>query len=489
MKKISGEEFKNLLYKENAKEQISNFDVEIEDLLIIEIDKLQIKTILSNFRFNGKTLKFIKKNSDTVNLLSFSSCEFLCAIIHFDNCSLFELTFISNKFNSNLFLLNNCKINNFKLNEENVFEEGNFEIYYSEFESNFEIENVKFIDFNSLKIENSNLKIENSNFNCNVSIINNEINQLIVSNSIFKEHFDYFGNKPNNKNNSSFFNKCEFNYSSFFETKFNNDTHFADCKFLNVTKFEKTGDEIRTTLRFDHCEFVNQVSFDKSRIHKLLFNNVSFNNIVSLQETYFDIVDINRTIFEKQAYFDDIQIKQIEKCDRKTIRTIKLQLQKAENKIDYNKFRVYEFNAYRKDIKKKLKEFEKDKNHLNHRLREPVQLKRDIFILWISDIVSEYGTDWKRAFKFTFWSGFSIYLLFYMSENYNHTIETSNWDNWTILISGFFRFFLVTDFYNPLVDDRVYLTNPLSWIIFIFGKVVIAFGIYEMIQSFRKFKA
>ena len=132
---------------------LSNFDVEIEDLLIIEIDKLQIKTILSNFRFNGKTLKFIKKNSDTVNLLSFSSCEFLCAI-HFDNCSLFELTFISNKFNSNLFLLNNCKINNFKLNEENVFEEGNFEIYYSEFESNFEIENVKFIDFNSLKIEN-----------------------------------------------------------------------------------------------------------------------------------------------------------------------------------------------------------------------------------------------------------------------------------------------------------------------------------------------
>jgi len=44
-------------------------------------------------------------------------------------------------------------------------------------------------------------------------------------------------------------------------------------------------------------------------------------------------------------------------------------------------------------------------------------------------------------------------------------------------------------FFNPLVNDKVYLTNPLSWLIFIFGKIVIAFGIYEMIQSFRKFKA
>jgi hypothetical protein len=57
------------------------------------------------------------------------------------------------------------------------------------------------------------------------------------------------------------------------------------------------------------------------------------------------------------------------------------------------------------------------------------------------------------------------------------------------LFSGFFRFLLVTDFYNPLETERIYLTNPFSWLIFILGKIFIAFGIYEMIQSFRKFKA
>ena len=137
----------------------------------------------------------------------------------------------------------------------------------------------------------------------------------------------------------------------------------------------------------------------------------------------------------------------------------------------------------------KLKEYEKDKNHLSHRVREPIQLKRDAFVLWISDIVSEYGTDWKRALNFTFFSGLLIYLAFFSVENFNQTIDLSNWNNWEKLISGFFRFFVVTDFYNPLESDRVYLNNPLSWILFIFGKIVIAFGIYETIQSFRKFKA
>ncbi|MGA9639334.1 hypothetical protein, partial [Flavobacterium sp.] len=52
-----------------------------------------------------------------------------------------------------------------------------------------------------------------------------------------------------------------------------------------------------------------------------------------------------------------------------------------------------------------------------------------------------------------------------------------------------FRFFLITDFYSPFEAGRNYLTNIGSWIPFIFGKIFIAFGIYEMIQSFRKFKA
>ena len=481
MEKISGEDFKKILYSDQGDDIISDYEVEIEKRLNINLENVYLKTSFSNIIFTGGTLRFYKKKQEEVHLLDFDNCTFFCDI-HFDACNVYSLSFISNIFKCGNVLLTNCEILNLNFNGHNVFEKGNLEIYYSKFVSSFSIEDIKYKN-------SSELIIKETTFDCPTSITNTEINQLVISNSFFKQQFDFFRNKSNNKINSFFFNRCEFNYSSFFKTKFNNDTHFSDCKFLNVTKFESTGEEIKTVLRFDDCEFLNQVSFNKSRIYKILFNNIKFHDIVSLQETYFDIVDIDRTIFEKQANFDDIQIKQIYNCNRRTIRTIKLQLQKAENKIDYNKFRVYEFNAYRNDIKMKLKEYEKDKNHLSHRVREPIQLKRDAFVLWISDIVSEYGTDWKRALNFTFFSGLLIYLAFFSVENFNQTIDLSNWNNWEKLISGFFRFFVVTDFYNPLESDRVYLNNPLSWILFIFGKIVIAFGIYETIQSFRKFKA
>jgi uncharacterized protein YjbI with pentapeptide repeats len=287
--------------------------------------------------------------------------------------------------------------------------------------------------------------------------------------------------------------KCEIEECEFQKVNFSNmvlgSINFIDCKFHRTSSFHYIYGNLTSSIKFKNCLFDKYVQFNGTTSYKFEVDNVQFNNVVSFQEAYFDIITIDRSIFEKRALFDDIQIKKIDKCNRRTIRIIKQELQKAENKIDYNRFRVYEFNAYREDIKKKLKEFENDKDHLNHRVREPIQLRRDGFILRISDVVSEYGTDWKRAFNFTILTGSIIYILFFICENYDHEITLCDWDNWKRFISGIFRFFLVTDFYNPLETERVYLSNPFSWLIFIFGKIVIAFGIYEMIQSFRKFKA
>jgi len=478
MKIITELEFENILYSKEY--SISNCKIEFDNITNFDLGKINSKFLFENIVFTGKRFSFYKHIEKHLNYITFKNCTFL-ADLYIGNCDFQNLHFVSNIFKCEYIIIRGCKILEVKFTDTNIFEHGSLKINLSEIE-NLEFENITFHQY-------SKLELIESNFNETVSIIRCNINQIIFSRCVFKNHFDYFGNKFNFINNSALFSKCEFNYSSFFESKFNNDTLFTDCKFLNVAKFESTGDEIKTTLKFDDCEFLKQVSFNKSRIHKISFNNLKFFDIISLQETYFDIVDIDRTIFEKQVYFDEIQIKQIYKCNTRTIRTIKLQLQKAENKIDYNRFRVYEFNAYRDDIKKKLKEFKKDKDHLNHRVRESIQLRRDGFILWLSDIVSEYGTDWKRALKFTLYSGIFLYALFFICENFEYKIDLFNWDNITRFTSGLFRFFLVTDFFNPLDNERTYLTNPLSWLIFILGKIVIAFGIYEMIQSFRKFKA
>lgn len=442
--------------------------------------------------FENKTFncgKLIFENITNEDLyVHFYDCTFNCNL-EFDTCSFEDLTFISCDIKNSTLVILNANINylSFKENTKNIrnvktnnIKNGTIEINGGKINS-IEIENINF--------EKGKLSIINFDSIENCSIIRSTLNYIVISHCNFKSHFEYFGNKTTSRSDSAFFNHCTFNHSSFFETTFNSDTKFSDCKFLSETKFDGLDSEIFSKIKFTDCEFFKSTTFNKALIHQLSFEKNIFIGQISLQETYFDIIKIDRTIFEKGAFFDDIQIKKIDDCDRRTIRTIKQELQKAENKIDFSRFRLYEFNAYRKDIRKKLAEFKKDKNRFRHRKRQPIQLKRDLFILNVSDIVSEYGTDWKRAMKFTFLSGLVAFTLFYILENIKLTPDLNNWEDF---LYGYFRFFLITDFKNEYYHDgeSVLKFNCFfSLLPFIIGKIAVAFGIYEMIQSFRKFKA
>lgn len=462
MQTISGEEFQKRIYSENATE-ISNLVVEINTPLNIDLQNVNLFITFSNVKFLGKKIYFYKYKKEYLHRLRFEKCIFECNILFESDFE--DLTFISNTFNCDRFHIGNSTIgvvdfsndeSNTHNNTPNIFKKGSFKIYDCNFSSIFWLKNVQFM-------KGTSFDISSVNFNNGFYFDSISLDRIMFYNCTFSNEFRY----------NSLYNISE----------------FTECSFLGLAKFSAFSYLNTSFLRFENCHFFKLADFNNYWLHKLRIEETTFSDNVSFQQTYFDIVCFVRTIFEKKVWFDDIRIKKIDDCDRITIRTIKQELQKAENKIDYNRFRVYEFNAYRKDIKKKLIEFKEDKNHFYHRKRDPIQLRRDLFILNISDIVSEYGTDWKRAIKFTLLSGFILYFLFFICENYDHKIDFLNWDNFTQFTSGLFRFFLVTDFFNPLENDRIYLTNPLSWIVFIFGKIIIAFGIYEMIQSFRKFKA
>ncbi|WP_395061161.1 hypothetical protein [Flavobacterium sp.] len=474
MNTIQEDEFYSLLY-----------DIGKIEFRIINLSEINLRGLASiefiNCVFSKQVLIIdddaIEGENENYKKITIKTCVFNGVHISKCNFSIFEVLDIKG---INDFLINDCKIDTLRfLDCSNI----DFGITFRQnvFNESFTFENNYFL----IK---GHLSFLNTNFNKLVIIKNNTFSILRFAFVKFKDFTAIIKNKFTNSLLENSFLLCEFEQIDFSQNDFR-DMKYIDCKFLGSAKFKDVPYNKLSIISFDMCNFYKHVNFNKSSFYKLIFENGSFIETASFQDTYFDIISIDRTTFESKAFFDNIQIKKIDDCSRKTIRTIKQELQKAENKIDYNKFRVYEFNAYRNDIKNKLREYDDDKDHLNHRVREPIQLKRDAFVLWISDLVSEYGTDWKRALNFTFWSGLSIYSLFYLIENHNYTIEVSNWNNWSRFISGLFRFFLVTDFYNPLETDRVYLTNPLSWLIFIFGKIVIAFGIYEMIQSFRKFKA
>jgi len=303
----------------------------------------------------------------------------------------------------------------------------------------------------------------------NTSFDNSTINMLNFS-------FCKFGEKVNFKNfkliSSSIFDSCEFKNIKFKEADFGNDCLFNNCLFEKNTSFQNSKNIIGTHLLIKNSLFLSFPHFNESEFNHLEILHTVFEKKVSFDSIKVNTINFNQVTFNQGAYFDDILIKKINNCNRKTIRLIKQELQKAENKIDFNRFRAYELAAHYEELNWKWNSGFIDKS-----------------ILYLTKISTDFGNSWRRALGFTLISGFSIYLLFYIFENIDYQIDTLNLDNWARLFSGFFRFLLVTDFYNPLETDRVYLTNPFSWLIFIFGKIFIAFGIYEMIQSFRKFKA
>lgn len=261
------------------------------------------------------------------------------------------------------------------------------------------------------------------------------------------------------------FDDCKFNKSSFKLADFGEFLNFNNCKFYSYSGFEECKNSANTNLKISACLFTSFPHFNGSEFNHLEISHTTFERKTSFDSLIVKSLKLNQVTFLQGAYFDDIQIKKISDCDRKTIRTIKQELQKAENRIDFNRFRNYELIAHYKELS--------FKNNF-----------KDKFILWATKWSSNYGS-WTWALWFTILSGLFWYSILYRIENSG----VFNFEKTNEFFVGSFRFFLVTDFFNPLENDRTYLENGWSWLIFILGKIFIAFGIYEMIQSFRKFKA
>ena len=349
--------------------------------------------------------------------ISIKNCIF--KEVNFNKCN-FSLFDISDIKSTNDFSFNNCKIQTFRFLDCSNLDFG-ITFRQSELNDTFTFENNHFLD-------RGHLSFVNTVFNSNVILQKNTFTTLRFAFAKFREFTAINDNKFTNSLAENAFISCEFSQVHFSQ----NDIfqlQFIDCKFSGTASFSDITYNKSSNLSFNVCTFNKHVNFNKSSLYKIFLEDVNFLGTASFQGAFFDIITIDRTIFEKQAYFDDIQIKNIEKCNRRTIRTIKLQLQKAENKIDFNRVRVYEFNAYKEDIKQKLISFKKDKNRFYHRKREPIQLRRDLFILKLSEFVSEYGTDWKRALKFTLFFGLIFFTFFFVVENYSKPFNILNWED------------------------------------------------------------
>lgn len=446
-----------------------------------------------NCIFNCNQLKFNNiKNSDFI--LEFNNCRFNCEV-SFSNCIFNSLTFKNTKTLKSLKIQKGLSDNN--VLELNVFEfsndanlekpelNTNFHISNTEIKDTFSFENINHIEGKFRFLENKlgnkeknkgQFMFTNSNFS-NAYFFRNCFNELTTFyNTTFKYNSEYLTSSNAGYEYTSFY-KNTFEKVNFSNSNFIAKCDFDKCDFLSTTWFENCKNLDNSELRFVSCEFKGFSLFNKSKVNLLDIDRCTFDKSSSFTDAEFNTLKLFEVKFGGGAYFDEMKInKVLDKSYlknkgkkilewKRTLRAIKQESQKTENKIDFNNYRNYELAAHYKEL----------------RLRTNF---KDTSILWATKWSSNFG-NWFWAFWFTIISGFIWYSILYRIENSGEY----NSDQIESYFISLFRFFLITDFYSPFETGRNYLSNIGSWIPFIFGKVFIAFGIYEMIQSFRKFKA
>ena len=461
----------------------------------VKITTLSDSITFENCTFICNSLEFSNIKNPKSSLF-FENCTFNCEV-NMRECSLDRLAFLntkqikslhlSGKSEQDLFLLNTFHFqNNLPLKKR------------PKLTTDFCIQNTKIIDtFSFVKINHikgrfcfssNEMGEEKSKFSYvsfedstvfNPGFSENEFHVFLnFENTIFKyfNNFDF---------NYTYFQDNTFNKVSFSKSNFIGDFAFERCDFLSTTWFESCKNIENSNLKFVACEFKGFSLFNDSKINFLEINRCTFDKSSSFTDAEFNSIKLFEVKFGGGAYFDEMKINNVinksylkDKTKilewKRSLRAIKQELQKTENKIDFNRFRAYELAAHYNELDWKWKLGFKDK-----------------FILWATKWSTDFGNSWRRALVFTLISGLFFYSIFYVIEFYLY--GNCNYyfnDNYSgIFWNGYVRFLLVTDFYNPLIEERTYIQNFWSWIPFIFGKVIVAFGIYEMIQSFRKFKA
>lgn len=470
-KRISDTDFKGLInnFRKQNEYLFENLDIEIHESIAIDI--LEKTVVFKNCNFKGERIDFFQDNSKTYEVLElpgtkksakvhktflkFENCTFENDLIIKD-CRLRELVFSNVKITSKSFHVANSSINLISFNgspdDYNFIEN----LIISEIE-----DNKTYFDFRLNKV--NDLKITDS-FISESWINKNNIGRINVDNSVFENNFDLMFNNIENK---CFFQKCEFNNIDIKSSVFNMGIEFIEIVFRGKALFENSSNLNMSELKFSNINFEKQVSFESSNLFFLKLESVFFKEIVSFQNLKCEYIEIDKTHFDKVCYFNDLTIKSPEKCSLSTIRTIKNQLIKTENKIDYIKFNAVEFNL-----------LIKDKNTTTS----------DLILLILNKNSSDFGTNWTKGIWFTFKNSlyFFIVLLIvntFLKSNYPLCINYKNeFANFSFTLNYFLKFI-----FNLGLNDKEIQSNGWLYLIFIFAKILIGYGIYQTIQAFRKY--
>lgn len=187
------------------------------------------------------------------------------------------------------------------------------------------------------------------------------------------------------------------------------------------------------------------------------------------------IFNANNTIVEGEIFVANKLVVQ-NVSDRYTARLLKHQSIKVNDVIISNHFKMLEMRKYQSELKE------------NKKNRNTFEYLNEISILKLNYISNKHGQYWFQGVIFTFFLSVIFYFIFALSTNQIGLISQLNAES--ITLCGLYwkevlRYLWLPDI-SGIKDLEVGFWGTL---IFILGKIFIAYGIYQTIAAFRKYSS
>ena len=262
---------------------------------------------------------------------------------------------------------------------------------------------------------------------------------------------------------------------------FLDDVNFHEATFKKKVLFNES--EFKGKVNAWKMMFLDDVTFKWSDFRKKAnFSELKAEN---------GLVEFHGSNFESNAYFYDSEINELDlktsvvdnglfflgtkinTLNRETARIIKNEFVKQNNKIESLKYHAREMEAYKAELTEN---------------KEPYSCW-DYWILKLNKCSNDYGLNPGTGIKFTLSVSLVCFFVYYLSlKEYPITFSLDStipetFSSWGTVASHFIEFINPTHKASFLID---YIG---SWSIFIdyFSRIIIGFGIYQLIQSFRKY--
>lgn len=427
--------------------------------------------------------------------------------------------------------------NHYILNLVNAIVKCGIEFKDRQFENN-PLLSIKFsdVDFNQkiilgkLSTTVQRLSISNCSFNFEFVLSGKLISNASIQECDFEKEIDFSNNNfrgsvlisENRFLGGANFSKCKFQQSANFkantyysEVLFNNNTYSGNCDY-SESEFRNGVDFSDSSFnkRFIGWELLGKKS-------KVDFTRVTFSEDSFLTQSHFHGgISLYASVINGLLEISDIKVYG-NNSDSETLRIIKNLHSKQNNRRQALIFHELEMNAYKNELKEFLNNCKKSisKNdrtnlekpesitienldiHDKFNLRSTGQeeykeakkhYNRDYIILRLNKLTNNYGLSWTKAFWFIIYTSIPLYIIYvlgFMIQG-NYPFEFG-WNGWTefwnglgFTIKNYLQFLWPTHKFEFIPNTQ---SSFFTYLVDIFSRIVIGFGIYQMIQAFRKF--